>query len=163
MAQLNDWLSIDKISGTGNAEITLTASSYEELVDRTTSLKIQGISKNAILTVRQNAFVPPSTNAYFWVNLEEDGEIYGIVNNTIEYSFNQSTWNSFPISSRLSVPANTYVWFYRLYIFRENRCKPVFKLLYIFHNFSICFILKIKYEFTFIKSEYMRSAHHQFM
>ena len=109
--QLNNWLSIDKTSGTGNAEITLTASSYEELVDRTTSLKIQGISKNAILTVRQNAFVPPSTNAYFWVNLEEDGEIYGIVNNTIEYSFNQSTWNSFPISSRLSVPANTYVWF----------------------------------------------------
>ena len=109
--QLNNWLSIDKTSGTGNAEITLTASSYEELVDRTTSLKIQGISKNAILTVRQNALVPPSTNAYFWVNLEEDGEIYGIVNNTIEYSFNQSTWNSFPISSRLSVPANTYVWF----------------------------------------------------
>ena len=109
--QLNDWLSIDKTSGTGNAEITLTASSYEELVDRTTSLKIQGISKNAILTVRQNAFVPPSTNAYFWVKLEEDGEIYGIVNNTIEYSFNQSTWNSFPISSSLSVPANTYVWF----------------------------------------------------
>ena len=109
--QLNNWLSIDKTSGTGNAEITLTASSYEELVDRTTSLKIQGISKNAILTVRQNAFAPPSTNAYFWVKLEEDGEIYGIVNNTIEYSFNQSTWNSFPISSRLSVPANTYVWF----------------------------------------------------
>ena len=109
--QLNNWLSIDKTSGTGNAEITLTASSYEELVDRTTSLKIQGISKNAILTVRQNAFVPPLTNAYFWVKLEEDGEIYGIVNNTIEYSFNQSTWNSFPISSSLSVPANTYVWF----------------------------------------------------
>ena len=109
--QLNNWLSIDKTSGTGNAEITLTASSYEELVDRTTSLKIQGISKNAILTVRQNAFVLPPTNAYFWVKLEEDGEIYGIVNNTIEYSFNQSTWNSFPISSSLSVPANTYVWF----------------------------------------------------
>ena len=61
MAQLNDWLSIDKISGTGNAEITLTASSYEELVDRTTSLKIQGISANAILNVRQNALVPTIT------------------------------------------------------------------------------------------------------
>ena len=56
--QLNNWLSIDKTSGTGNAEITLTASSYKELVDRTTSLKIQGISTNAILNVRQNAFVP---------------------------------------------------------------------------------------------------------
>ena len=59
--QLNDWLSIDKISGTGNAEITLTASSYEELVERTTSLKIQGISTNAILTVRQEALVPNIT------------------------------------------------------------------------------------------------------
>ena len=59
--QLNNWLSIDKISGTGNAEITITASSYEELVDRTTSLKIQGISANAILNVRQNAFVPSAT------------------------------------------------------------------------------------------------------
>ena len=59
--QLNNWLSIDKTSGTGNAEITLTASSYSELVDRTTSLKIQGISANAILNVRQNAIVPSAT------------------------------------------------------------------------------------------------------
>ena len=59
--QLNNWLSIDKVSGTGNAEITLTASSYEELVDRATSLKIQGISANAILNVRQNAIVPSAT------------------------------------------------------------------------------------------------------
>ena len=56
--QLNNWLSIDKTSGTGNAEITLTASSYEELVERTASLKVQGISTNAILTVRQEALVP---------------------------------------------------------------------------------------------------------
>ena len=59
--QLNDWLTVDKISGTGNAEITLTASSYEELVDRATSLKIQGISANAILNVRQTALVPSAT------------------------------------------------------------------------------------------------------
>ena len=59
--QLNNWLSIDKVSGTGNAEITLTASSYTELVDRATSLKIQGISANAILNVRQNALVPSAT------------------------------------------------------------------------------------------------------
>ena len=59
--QLNNWLSIDKTSGTGNAEITLTASSYKELVDRATSIKIQGIRANAILNVRQNAFVPSAT------------------------------------------------------------------------------------------------------
>ena len=59
--QLNDWLSIDKISGTGNAQITLTASSYTELVDRAASLKIQAQSTNAILNVRQNALVPSAT------------------------------------------------------------------------------------------------------
>ena len=59
--QLNDWLSIDKISGTGNAEITLTASSYSELVDRAASLRIQAQSTNAILNVRQTALVPSAT------------------------------------------------------------------------------------------------------
>ena len=59
--QLNDWLSIDKASGTGNAQITLTASSYSELVDRAASLKIQAQSTNAILNVRQNALVPSAT------------------------------------------------------------------------------------------------------
>ena len=59
--QLNDWLSIDKISGTGNTEITLTASSYSELVDRAASIKIQAQTTNAILNVRQNALVPSAT------------------------------------------------------------------------------------------------------
>ena len=58
MAQLNEWLSINKTSGTGNAEITLTASSYEDLVERTATIKVQGINTNAILTVRQEAFIP---------------------------------------------------------------------------------------------------------
>ena len=31
--QLNNWLSIDKTSGTSNAEITLTASYYKKLVE----------------------------------------------------------------------------------------------------------------------------------
>ena len=59
--QLNDWLSIDKISGTGNAQITLTASSYSELVDRAASIKIQAQTTNAILNVRQTALVPSAT------------------------------------------------------------------------------------------------------
>ena len=71
--QLNNWLSIDKTSGTGNAEITLTASSYEELVDRATSLKIQGISANAILNVRQNAFVPQVTITPSVLNIDSIG------------------------------------------------------------------------------------------
>ena len=70
MVQLNDWLSIDKVSGTGNAEITLTASSYDELVERAASLKIQAQSINAILNVKQKA---ERSNDYFWVEFEEVG------------------------------------------------------------------------------------------
>lgn len=76
--QLNSWLSIDKISGTGNAEITLTASSYEELVERTTSLKIQGISTNAILTVRQEALVPIITLSTYSVEGNYDGASFSV-------------------------------------------------------------------------------------
>lgn len=71
--QLNDWLTVDKNSGTGNAEITLTASSYEEFVERTASLKIQGISANAILNVRQNAFVPQVKITPSVLNMESIG------------------------------------------------------------------------------------------
>ena len=71
--QLNDWLSIDKISGTGNAQITLTASSYSELVDRVASLKIQAQSTNAILNVRQKAFSPvEKNNDYFWIEFKKN-------------------------------------------------------------------------------------------
>ena len=71
--QLNDWLSIDKVSGTGNAEITLTASSYSELVDRAASLKIQAQSTNAILNVRQNALVPSATLDSYEITAYREG------------------------------------------------------------------------------------------
>ena len=106
--QLNDWLSIDKISGTGNAEITLTASSYQELVDRTATIKVQGIGTNAILTVRQNAYNPIEElkQRYFWVEFEEPGgeirgvkssnDMYGLTNyySKLQYSFDGETWHS---------------------------------------------------------------------
>ena len=106
MAQLNDWLSIDNISGTGNAEITLTASSYQELVDRTATIKVQGIGTNAILTVRQKAYSPiEKNNDYFWVEFEETGgEVYigstisgnvpGGTYSDFEYSFDGLSWSS---------------------------------------------------------------------
>ena len=71
--QLNDWLSIDKVSGTGNAQITLTASSYSELVDRATSIKIQAQSTNAILNVRQNALVPSATLDSYEITAYREG------------------------------------------------------------------------------------------
>lgn len=90
--QLNDWLSIDKISGTGNAEITLTASSYEELVDRTTSLKIQGISANAILNVRQNAMIPTITlsNSHFFFDYNGEKYLKTVIISNVDWSVSSS-------------------------------------------------------------------------
>ena len=110
MAQLNEWLSINKTSGTGNAEITLTASSYQELVDRTASLKIQAQSTNTILNVRQKAYSPTDNpteknNNYVWVEFEEVGgeirgvqtsnDMYGLTNyySKLQYSFDGENWN----------------------------------------------------------------------
>ena len=97
--QLNDWLSIDKASGTGNAQITLTASSYSELVDRVASLKIQAQTTNAILNVRQKAFNPNEEELkqkYFWVEfLEPNGEITWSQlrgKTDIQYSFDGTNW-----------------------------------------------------------------------
>ena len=106
--QLNDWLTIDKVSGTGDATITLAASSYKELVDRTANIKVQGIGTNAILTVRQNAYNPIEElkQKYFWVEFEEAGgeirgvkssnDMYGLTNyySKLQYSFDGETWHS---------------------------------------------------------------------
>lgn len=107
--QLNDWLSIDNISGTGNAEITLTASSYEELVDRTTSLKIQGISANAILNVRQNAFVPQITITPSVLNMDSIGgsETITITSNVYLELVSDVDWitisNKYPTSGTTNI------------------------------------------------------------
>lgn len=80
--QLNDWLSIDKVSGTGNAQITLTASSYQELVERTQSLVIQGQKESVYLNVKQNGIVPSATLDSYEIDAYTEG-IYtnGITSN----------------------------------------------------------------------------------
>ena len=54
--QLNDWLSVDKASGTGNGYITLTASQSTEPTERSTSLSVKTQSEEVIMTIKQNAF-----------------------------------------------------------------------------------------------------------
>lgn len=73
MAIINEWLSIDRTSGTGNAQITLTASSYEELVERTQSLVIQGQRESVYLNVKQNGIVPSITLNTRTLNFEYIG------------------------------------------------------------------------------------------
>ena len=74
MAQLNEWLSISKTSGTGNAEITLTASSYEELTQRTESLVVKGVNEEVYITVKQKAFTPTLSVQPTSLNFSYQGE-----------------------------------------------------------------------------------------
>ena len=105
--QLNNWLSIDKTSGTGNAEITLTASSYEELVDRTTSLKIQGISANAILNVRQNALVPAITLSTSRIEGSFESATYNVVvTSNVDWTL-ESDSNWYTLSQNSGTKGNT--------------------------------------------------------
>ena len=105
--QLNNWLSIDKTSGTGNAEITLTASSYSELVDRTTSLKIQGISANAILNVRQNALVPAITLSTSRIEGSFESATYNVVvTSNVDWTL-ESDSNWYTISQNSGTKGNT--------------------------------------------------------
>jgi hypothetical protein len=48
-----DWISLSQTAGTGNATITITASTLQELQDRSTSLIVSGGSQSAYLTVNQ--------------------------------------------------------------------------------------------------------------
>ena len=105
--QLNNWLSIDKTSGTGNAEITLTASSYEELVDRATSLKVQGISANAILNVRQTALVPAITLSTSRIEGSFESATYNVVvTSNVDWTL-ESDSNWYTLSQNSGTKGNT--------------------------------------------------------
>lgn len=109
--QLNEWLSIDKVSGWGNDRVTLTAISNEGLEERISNIKFECLTTNAVLNVKQEINPSNLVNNYFWVKLEEDGEISGIKSSTIQYSYDRESWTSFPSNGNITVPANTYVWF----------------------------------------------------
>ena len=122
--QLNNWLSIDKVSGTGNAQITLTASSYSELVDRAASLRIQSQSTNAILNVRQKAYTPiEKNNNYFWIEFENTGgEVSNLGNSwtDIYYSFDANTWTAVDSTGVVSLGTKRLVYL-------KNNTKKLFK------------------------------------
>ena len=100
MANINDWLSIDKASGTGNAYITLTASSSTELQERIASLSIKTRSKEVFLNVKQLAF-----NNYFVLGknlispLWEGGSYSNYVLSNISWTYTSSDWISLSVTS----------------------------------------------------------------
>lgn len=100
MANINDWLSIDKASGTGNAYITLTASSSNELQERIASLSIKTRSKEVFLNVKQLAF-----NNYFVLGknlispLWEGGSYSNFALSNISWTYTSSDWLSLSVTS----------------------------------------------------------------
>jgi hypothetical protein len=100
MAKINDWLSIDKNSGTGNSYVTLTASSYEGLQDRATSLKVKTEGKEVILNIRQTAFVNHfALNKNLISPVWEGGEYSNYVVSNIGWSYTSSEWLSLSVTS----------------------------------------------------------------
>lgn len=100
MANINDWLSIDKASGTGNAYITLTASSSTELQERIASLSIKTRSKEVFLNVKQLAF-----NNYFVLGknlispIWEGGSYSNYALSNISWTYTSSDWISLSVTS----------------------------------------------------------------
>lgn len=58
MIEINEWLSISEISGSGDKEITISANSSKELEERIKSLKIKADEISAFVNITQKAFVP---------------------------------------------------------------------------------------------------------
>lgn len=59
MANLNGWLTINRLNGQGNAIVTLDASALTELGERNASLKIKTSSKESIINLNQKHYEEP--------------------------------------------------------------------------------------------------------
>lgn len=100
MSKINNWLSVDKAKGEGDAIVTLTASTYEEMYERLSNLIVKGKTKNINVMVLQR---PSFKKKYFWVEFEETNKTvtlkdikYGMTGFiiTMSYSFDGINWKS---------------------------------------------------------------------
>ena len=58
MIEINEWLSISEISGSGDKEITISVSSHKELTERIKSLKFKAEENQVFVNITQKAFEP---------------------------------------------------------------------------------------------------------
>lgn len=60
MTTINGWLEVSAMSGSGTTQITLTAPDYTDIVQKTTSLRIEGANGSVVyLTAVQEQYDPP--------------------------------------------------------------------------------------------------------
>lgn len=80
MANLNGWLTINRLNGQGNAIVTLDASALTELGERNASLRIKTSSKEAFINLNQKHYEEPLIpdnipNNQLWVKSRDDKEV----------------------------------------------------------------------------------------
>lgn len=100
-----NWLSFSQMSGSGDTDVTVTASSYSDLVERTTNLQLSGVSKSVIIPVTQYGIYNPHPEDYYsnyltfqiltggtivWCCQEGNSEYQ----KTVEYRINGGNWIS---------------------------------------------------------------------
>ena len=115
-----DWINISQASGSGNATITVTASTYSELLERTTSLTVRTPSRSAIVTITQrynSSFIVsptlindvPASGGSYTIDVTISGDWYVSrpleYYDWIDYSYNGS--HSGNGSFTLTISANT--------------------------------------------------------
>ena len=70
-----DWLSLSTLSGSGDTEVTVTASSYSDLVARTTILTVSGQTKSVDVGVYQEAYHSPYEDEYLTIEATSNGYV----------------------------------------------------------------------------------------
>lgn len=93
-----EWLTLSQLSGSGDTVITITAATYEEFIERTSSLTISGNTKSVTVPVIQSGV--DMTTEYLTFVVSESGTISwtksnnALSNNTVEYSINNGSWTT---------------------------------------------------------------------
>lgn len=72
-----DWLSLSQLSGSGDTEVTVTASSYSDFYERYTQLTVSGVTKSVRIPVTQYPDVPPMEGEY--LTIECIGSVSGVL------------------------------------------------------------------------------------
>ena len=115
---MDNWLTVSQTAGTGNATITVTASSHTELTSRVSNINISGGSAYNYVLVTQLAYRP---EPYFGLTFEiiSGGTIvfkrydYYTPDRTIEYSLNYGEWTSITTNqtNTINVSEGDIIWF----------------------------------------------------
>lgn len=101
MEQLNEWLTVDKTSGEGNSIITLYANETTSLFDKIYNLRIKGVSRNAIVKVKQEAFNLEFMLNSYTIETQGEGGVFpnGVTSNIPWVAEVSDSWISMDVKS----------------------------------------------------------------